>query len=71
VESDREEFVLVANVRAISNGLTLMCEFVDKRRVGVPLQMIGSQSEVRRPGDVGTLAVPRWFATDHELLVWN
>jgi hypothetical protein len=71
VKSDGEELVLVPNVRAISDGLTLMCELADKRRVGVPLQMIGSRSEVRRPGDVGTLAVPRWFATDHELLVWN
>ena len=62
-----EDFVLVANVRALSNGLALMCALGDGRRFGVPSDCIGEQSEVRRPGDQGTLAVLSWFAELHEL----
>jgi hypothetical protein len=62
-----EDFVLVPNVRAISNGLTLICALDDDRRFGVPSDCIGEQSEVRRPGDYGTLAVLIWFAETHQL----
>jgi len=62
-----EDFVLVANVRALSNGLALLCAVDDGRRFGVPSYCIGEHSDVRRPGDHGTLAVLRWFAELHEL----
>jgi hypothetical protein len=61
------EFVLVQNVRAISDGLGLVCELANKRRFNVPVYLIAPESQVRRPGDVGTLALPQWFA-DYEAL---
>ena len=61
------EFVLIRNVRAISDGLGLVCELANKRRFNVPVYLIPPQSQVRRPGDVGTLALPQWFA-DYEAL---
>jgi hypothetical protein len=63
-----EEFVVVPNVKAISNGIVLICALPDGRRFGVPSVYIGEQSEVRHPGDHGALAVVRWFAEDHCLL---
>jgi hypothetical protein len=57
------DVVTIANVRAISNGLALICE-VDGRRFGVPTYEIDPTSEVRRPGDVGMLVVAR------ELVPW-
>ena len=58
---------MVPNVRAISDGLALMCELDDGRRVSVPLHLIGPESQVRQPGDCGTLAVTERFAIDHKL----
>lgn len=62
-----EDFVLVTNVRAISNGLSLICALGDGRRFGVPSDYIGAESEVRLPGDHGTLSVLRWFAEAQQL----
>ena len=62
-----EDFVLVPKVRAITDGLSLICALDDGRRFGVPLDFIGAHSEVRRPGDFGALAVPREFAESHQL----
>jgi hypothetical protein len=66
-KSAPEDFVLVPNVRALGNGLSLMCALGDGRRFGVPSDCIGTQSEVRVPGDCGTLAVIKWFAEAHQL----
>ena len=56
------DLVRVPNVRAISDGLALICELPDKRRIGVPANAIDLKSEVRRPGDFGTLVVIRELA---------
>jgi len=45
------DLVRVPNVRAISDGLALICELPDKRRVGVPQGLIDPGSEVQCPGD--------------------
>ena len=55
------------NVRAISNGMALIRALPDGRRFGVLSDFIGKQSEVRHPGDHGTLAVLRRFADAHQL----
>ena len=57
-------FVHVPNVRAVSNGLTLICELPDKRRIGVPVTWIHPRSQVHRPGDFGTLIIPHRLARD-------
>ena len=44
-----EEFVVVPDVKAISNGIVLICALPDGRRFGVPSGYIGEQSEVRVP----------------------
>ena len=59
-----DDLVRVAQVRAISNGLALICELPDKRRIGVPQPLIHLSSEVRRPGDYGTLVIPKQLAQD-------
>ena len=58
------DLVRVPNVRAISDGLALICELADKRRVGVPRTLIDLSSEVQQPGDRGTLIIPRQLARD-------
>lgn len=60
--SDGDAFVSLPNVRAISDGLSLMCEMEGGRRIAIPLYEIGPGSEVRRPGDFGTLVVSREIA---------
>ena len=62
------EYVSVPDVLAISNGMVLICELPDGRRIGVPVDQIGPSSEVRLPGERGTLSVLRWFAQEHGLL---
>lgn len=62
-----DELVLIPDVRAVSDGLALFCQLRDGRRFSVPLRLIGPASQVRTPGDVGTLSVPRWFANEHDL----
>ena len=54
-------WVAVEDVRAVSDGLVLMCEAHGKR-FGVPLNQIAPQSQVHRPGDYGTLVIHREFA---------
>ena len=61
------DLVQVPCVRAISDGLALICELPDKRRVGVPRGLIDLDSEVQQPGDYGTLTIPRRLARDLEL----
>ena len=61
------DLVRIAHVRAISDGLALVCELPDKRRIGVPLHLIHHTSDVRRPGDEGTLVIPKQLAHDLEL----
>ena len=49
------------------NGMVLICELPSGRRVGVPFDQIGPESEVRKPGDRGTLSVLCGFAEVHKL----
>ncbi len=58
------DLVRVAHVRAVSDGLGLICELPDKRRIGVPRHLIDPSSEVRHPGDEGTLVIPERLAKD-------
>jgi hypothetical protein len=57
-----EDLVRIPQVFAISDGLALICELKDKRRIGVPIAWIALASDVRRPGDYGTLVIPRQLA---------
>lgn len=59
-----DKLVWVPRVRAVSNGLALICELPGSRRIGVPVDMIDSQSEVRSPGDYGTLVISPQLAQD-------
>ena len=61
------EFASVPNVLAVSKGIVLICALPDGRRIGVPFDQIGPTSEVRTPGERGTLSVLRWFAQEHGL----
>ena len=58
------DIVGIPAVRAISDGLALICELADGRRVGVPKALIDPTSEVRRAGDYGTLFIPVALARD-------
>ena len=58
------DIVAIPAVRAISDGLALICELPDGRRIGVPKALIDPTSEVRRPGDYGTLFIPIALARD-------
>ena len=71
VKSDQSDFVSVGNVRAISDILALMCELPDGRRVAVPKTSLGPGSQVRRPGDVGTLVLRREYAERLGLVAWS
>ena len=62
------DVVRVSNVRAISDGLALMCELPDKRRIGVPTGYILAHSEVRRIGDYRTLIITQEMARSLGLL---
>jgi hypothetical protein len=62
--SERVGFVFVQKVRAISDGLALVCELPDGRRVDVPTQAIAAWSDVRKPRDYGALAIKRDVAMD-------
>lgn len=63
-----EGLVSIPNVRAISVGLALICELPDGRRFSTPVDLIGPDSQVRSPGDFGTLEVVRWFAREQGLI---
>jgi len=67
MSGELDDLVLIPNVRAVSDGLALICQLRDGRRFSLPVRLIGPASQVRTPGDVGTLSVPRWFANDHDL----
>ena len=54
----------IPSVRAISDGLALICELPDGRRVGVPKALIEPASEVRQVGDYGMLLIPVVLARD-------
>src|SRR3954466_5063004 len=58
------ELVQIPHVRAISDGLALICELSDGRRVGVPKAWIEHSSEVRNAGDLGMLVIPTHLAHD-------
>jgi hypothetical protein len=56
------ELVRIPNVHAVSDGLALVVELPDKRRVGVPISYIDPSSQVKRPGDHGMLVVSKEMA---------
>jgi hypothetical protein len=56
MSSPRPWAVQIPNVRAVSRGLSLVCE-IKGRRVAVPLNDIVATSRVQKPGDVGTLVI--------------
>jgi hypothetical protein len=58
------ELVRIPNVRAISDGLALICELPDRRRIGVPQLAIDPSSQVQRPGDHGVLVISNQLAID-------
>ena len=58
--------VAVRNVRAVTDGLRLICQ-CEGRNFGVPHRLIGIHSQVRFVGDVGMLIVPAWFAREQWL----
>jgi hypothetical protein len=51
------------DVRAVSDGLTLICE-IGTRRHSVPHHLIRIGSEVRKFGDRGRLVIPQSLARD-------
>jgi hypothetical protein len=55
------DYVSIANVVAISDGLTLICE-IDGRWHGIPRRTIRADSQVHEPGDRGTLVIVDWLA---------
>lgn len=59
--SERDGFVLVRSVRAVQEGLWLVCE-VAGRRIGIPTHAIAAWSDVRQSGDYGVLALQRQVA---------
>lgn len=48
--------VQIPNVRAVSRGVSLVCE-IKGRRVAVALNEIEQTSSVQKPGDYGTLVI--------------
>jgi hypothetical protein len=48
--------VQIPNVRAVSRGVSLVCE-IKGRRVAVAMNEIESSSAVQKPGDYGTLII--------------
>jgi hypothetical protein len=56
------DLVEVHDVEVVGDtGLTLVCSIAG-RRVLVPTLQIHPRSTARRPGDRGTLVLPRWLA---------
>lgn len=70
MQSEHTAVVSVPNVRAISDGLALICELEDGRRITLPTYAISGGSQVRRPGDVGTLVLQREYAERLGLVAW-
>jgi hypothetical protein len=48
--------VQIPNVRAVSRGVSLVCE-IKGRRVAVAMNEIQATSAVQKPGDYGTLII--------------
>jgi hypothetical protein len=48
--------VQIPNVRAVSRGISLVCE-IKGRRVALAMSDIESTSAVQKPGDYGTLVI--------------
>jgi hypothetical protein len=53
------DLVLVPNVRAVSDGLALICELPDKRRIGVP-----TPSSTSRAKYGALVTTERWSSRD-------
>src|SRR5690242_7149486 len=51
-DSVESNLVRLCDVRAISDGLVLICEMADGYRIGISSYFIAASSEVRKPGDV-------------------
>ena len=51
-----QQVVQIPNVRALSRGVSLVCE-IKGRRVAVPFNEIEAASRVQKPGDYGTLII--------------
>jgi chemotaxis protein histidine kinase CheA len=51
-----QQTVQIPNVRAVSRGLSLVCE-IRGRRFAVPFNEIEEASRVQKPGDYGTLII--------------
>ena len=72
------ETVEVRHVRALRTaGRALVVAVVDPKKPGavkhtdevlIPMMVIDRSSSVQKPGDVGTLVVPRWLALDRHLI---
>ncbi len=62
-----DEWIGIADVFAVSDGLVLICE-VRGNRYGIPRDYIAKDSEVRRPGERGTLRVLRRCAEEMGLV---
>ena len=65
--AEDEATVAFENVRALRQGIVLLCE-VDGKRVGVLREEIGAESEVQKPGDFGRLVITRRHAIDLRLM---
>ncbi len=64
VQTDREEFepIHAEAVEALSDSMMgLLCKVGD-RRLPIPHRFLLEGSEVRKPGDRGTLVIPAWLA---------
>jgi hypothetical protein len=71
MESD-QDFVAIPGVRVLGDvGLFLTCQVTTpngSRTFVLSTDQVGSDSEVRNPGDRGTLKIPRWLATKLNLI---
>lgn len=56
-----EKYLAIPNVRAISDGLPLVCE-IDGIRYGIARWAIRADSSVQAPGDHGLLVIEEGFA---------
>jgi hypothetical protein len=43
---------------------------IGKKRVFIPLLLIGNPRPILEPGGVVTLSLPRWFALAHDFVGW-
>ena len=57
-----DDFVVVPNVRIVSDGVCLVCDLTDGQRIVVPTHSVASWSKVRQPGKAGPLTIKREVA---------